>query len=965
MGTVNDRARVPFALVGVLLVLTSTTLATTTVLQPSEEPPAIEDAMAGATATAVTELRGAADSAATNAAIDPVIEPADTVAGRALNESHPFRDALRLRLYLRAVERLRNVEATRGPVTVSASLPPVEPTTEGYRGAIERVAIDRAGEDAAALAVRIENVTLTATRDGRTVTTAERSPQFVISNPALLLHDRTERFETRGNAPVTRRGLGRRVTARLYPIAWARGHAQYGGAPISTVLGIRHVELATNDALIAEQRATFGEADPDGHRGVAAAGRRVATTDALVGVGGDKKWIDTVLAGADAIGPDPPPQQPVGTWREEPDNPEVTVTVDTSADNAFANTIGVTGTDRLKERIERVHTIEARVETATRFRGGSSYGDRSPGYGWTVESRRNDVSVDSDRVGSGGPTTSGWTTVDSGRYDVIVTETTTRDWWKDNETATTESVTERVYRVEVAAQARTVPIERIPDGRVDGHLSRAADRAGDRAIRNTGGFDDAAEAAALGESVRSTATVTATPSIDRSAVEADLKTVRDRVGDISATVPAPSVGAGRVTPSERLRSAVGDARAGLLPESDRSAPERTIRAARLTYLESLDSELERRVSADDNTADEIGNSLGAYLGPDRLDGALAAHRGASRPEPEPIADPAGNLSLSVETAPSYLTTSAVTRDRIDARGGGSVHPLSTRTVSVFSSPHTQVTTGILDRIPFLNTGRVSLSTAAETLHSMEPGMENRGELEAEVADATDHVRGALVADLVDAGIAEHEAESALSVDASTAEEARMLTDGTTIGRAARSIDGPPNRDRIELRLETTLDSTLAEDAARPPEPMTTAARRTAEAEYRGRLEGILADGIESASEAKRVEVLGEQLGSIPAGLPIAPVPGYWFATANVWYVTLSGQYERFAVRTNRGDGTATTTYLRDGGTVRVVHDGDPKRLGTAAQVSVQTRTAVVVVVPPGPQGVGDTDGEPIKTSPGW
>jgi len=34
-------------------------------------------------------------------------------------------------------------------------------------------------------------------------------------------------------------------------------------------------------------------------------------------------------------------------------------------------------------------------------------------------------------------------------------------------------------------------------------------------------------------------------------------------------------------------------------------------------------------------------------------------------------------------------------------------------------------------------------------------------------------------------------------------------------------------------------------------------------------------------------------------------------------------------------------------------------------VSVQTRTAVVVVVPPGPRGVGDTDGEPITTSPGW
>jgi len=965
VGAVNDRARVPFALVGVLLLLTSTTIATTTVLQPSEDAPAIEDAMDGAAAAAVTELRGAADSAATDAAIAPVTDPADTVAGRALNGSQPFRDALRLRIYLRAAERLESVEATRGPVTVSASLPTVDPTTEGYRRAIGRVAIERTGEDDAAVAVRIENVTLAATRDGRTVTTDERSPRFVVANPALLLHDRTERFETRANAPVTRRGLGRRVTARLYPIAWARGYAQYGGAPISTVLGTRHVELATNDALIAEQRATFGEADPDGHRGVAAAGRRVATTDALVGVGGKEKWIDTVLLGADALGPDPPPEQPVGTWRDEPEDPEVTVEIDTSADNALADTIGVSGTDRLGERIERVHTVEAGVETATRFRGRSDRGDRSPGSGWTLESTDRDVSVDSDRVGSGGPSAPGWTTVDSARYDVRVTETTTRDWRKDNESTTTVAVTERIYRVGVAARARTLPIEGVPAGRVDGHLRRAADRAGARAIRGAGGFDDAAEAAAQGDSIRSTATATAAPSIDRAAVEADLETARDRAGDISATVPAPSVGAGRVTPSERLRSSFDDARADLLPESDRSAPERTIRAARLAYLDALDSELERRVSADDDTADGIGESLGSYLGTDRLDGALAAHRAASRPDAEPISDPAGNLSLSVETAPSYLTTSAVTRDRIDARGGGSVYPLSTRTVNVFSSPHTQLAAGVLDRIPFLGTGRVSLSTAAGTLDAMEPGMGNRGELETEVADATDHVRGELVADLVDAGVAEHEAEAALSVDASTAEEARMLTDGTTIERAARSIDGPPSRDRIELRLETTLDSTLEEDAARPPEPTTTAAQRVAKREYRDRLETTLADGIEGAIESKRAEVLGKRLGAVPAGLPIAPVPGYWFATANVWYVNLSGRYERFAVRTNRGDGTATTTYLRDGGTARVVHDGDRKRLGVAGRVSVQTRTAVVVVVPPGPRGVGDTDGEPITTSPGW
>lgn len=351
----NDRGRVPFALVGVLLLVTATTLSVSVVPGDRDRRPDIDRAMDGTTAAAITELRGAADEAATAAAIDPVITPAATTAGEALSEERSYRDALRLRIYLRAVERLSGTETTRGRTSVRASLPAVEPTTEGYRRAIERVEIGRAGDDGTALRVEIDGVTLSATRDGRTVETTERGPAFVVANPALSLHDRTDRFERRATAPVTRKGLGRRLTARLYPIVWTRGYAQYGGAPIATVLGTRHVELATNDALLAEQRAVFGEADPDGHRGVAAAGRRVATTDLLVGAGGDEEWQDVVLREADRIGPAPPADQPVGTWLDEPDDPTVTVGVNGSADHAFADLIGVSGDDELAEAIERTH----------------------------------------------------------------------------------------------------------------------------------------------------------------------------------------------------------------------------------------------------------------------------------------------------------------------------------------------------------------------------------------------------------------------------------------------------------------------------------------------------------------------------------------------------------------------------------------------------------------------------------
>ncbi len=51
--------------------------------------------------------------------------PANTPAGRVLNDSTAFRDALRIRAYLRVADRLERVSGRSGDVTVTASLPAV------------------------------------------------------------------------------------------------------------------------------------------------------------------------------------------------------------------------------------------------------------------------------------------------------------------------------------------------------------------------------------------------------------------------------------------------------------------------------------------------------------------------------------------------------------------------------------------------------------------------------------------------------------------------------------------------------------------------------------------------------------------------------------------------------------------------------------------------------------------------
>lgn len=103
---------------------------------------------------------------------------------------------------------------------------------------------------------------------------------------------------------------------------------------------------------------------------------------------------------------------------------------------------------------------------------------------------------------------------------------------------------------------------------------------------------------------------------------------------------------------------------------------------------------------------------------------------------------------------------------------------------------------------------------------------------------------------------------------------------------------------------------------------------------------------------------------------MAPPFTPWYATTNVWWVTVEGEYARFAVTASHGSPTtpgATTTYARDGEQVHLDVDEDsrPELLGRSTRLSVRAQTGVVVVVPPKPRGVGDKDGVAVETSAGW
>ncbi|WP_101296256.1 DUF7286 family protein [Halegenticoccus soli] len=396
----DRRARVPFALVGVLLLVTSAAFASTVSTRgPTIEDRAVEAAMDRVEANAATALRSAVREAARDAARAPVTAPASTPAGRALNETAPFRDALRIRIYLRAEAKLKETRYRRGDVVAVASLPAVDGAAD-LRPAKRRVSVEPVA-DGTALRVVVRNVARTAKRGGRTVARESRSVTLTVAAPVLALHERTGAFERRLNrGPLDGPGLGRQLTARLYPVAWARGYGQYGGAPIENVVANRHVELSANGGVLAVQRSVFGRSDPAAGRGLARATARVGVQDLLAATPlRGEQWAETVVVRPNGpIEDGPIPRLDPAPARDADDG--VTVGVNRSADEAFAAFVAAGDEESFEGTLRGSYRTEARLRTdVTQTRDGDRPRRRPPGPNWTLAGERTADRITVDRTG--------------------------------------------------------------------------------------------------------------------------------------------------------------------------------------------------------------------------------------------------------------------------------------------------------------------------------------------------------------------------------------------------------------------------------------------------------------------------------------------------------------------------------------------------------------------------------------
>lgn len=952
----DERGRVPFALIAAVL-LVSTLVYTGGLVHEAPDEPVAPRVVEGAVEDARLHLGTAAREAGREQARTPVLAAADTPVGELLADD-PFGESLSLRVAV-AVRDSLPLRRTGPDTAVTVSLPAIEDVATTER-ALEDVHLERLRGDR--VRVTVEDARVVVRRRGRVLERDRTNLSTVVAIPALSLHDRMQTFEDRLGASVAHPGLAQALTLRLYALAWVRGYAQYGGAPISNVVANRHVGLLANDALVDQQAAVFGRADPDSRRGVARAAGQVAVADGVAGLEGAVTGAMTERTNASAREKAAMGAVSLPSTMDEPQS----VGVDQAADTAFVDYVS-NRWGGLDAALRRAYRADVRADSRVRYVGSAvSHGGSRPANAthlYTAHDRDYDVDGAGRSTGRGDRLAT---------YDrrVTVTETATSYWFVNGTYAgATTETREHSYDVAVRVDCRYHRPRRAPGGRVAGDCpfgtvarSRLVERAG-AAIRRFGGPDVLARRAVRGGGRTRWTTVGVEPP-DRARDQAyrSAAALREEVRDVEVSA-APLSMASTANPASKLAETVRDRRRSFVdaPRPYGSAADVAATLARAGYLDGL-------------TADLDGDSAAFARVQDALGDVLAEHAVPGSP-PEESDDDLSGIASSVDADPRYLSLSAERGDP----------PLAARNLNVFTVPYGDAGDVVGDAVGG-SEDSVSLATATSTLRATNDALATdpttdlraeRSRLRRSIGASLDRVatdqRRALAGT---DGVSRSEAAGAVRAgyDSFGSVEARAsaVVDGTIGDAIAATLpagrsDTARDRAAVELRVATVRARRAAD--VRPPESSVGRDSERVRTAIGNQAERATRIATKQAADAAKQRAFRGAASELPAGVPIVPIPGEWFATANVWVVSVQGGYERFAVTAPRATPAAngSVTYVREAAPVALDVDGDGRaeRLGRNREVTLSADTGVLVVVPPGPPGVGDTDGNADERSPGW
>ncbi|CAJ35785.1 DUF7286 family protein [Methanocella arvoryzae] len=141
---------------------------------------------------------------------------------------------------------------------------------------------------------------------------------------------------------------------------------------------------------------------------------------------------------------------------------------------------------------------------------------------------------------------------------------------------------------------------------------------------------------------------------------------------------------------------------------------------------------------------------------------------------------------------------------------------------------------------------------------------------------------------------------------------------------------------------------------------------------KGQVKGVINDFTQAAAEkvvqAGTEAAIGQAMSKIPSGIPLLPPYGWW-ATMNVWYIEVQGDIPYLTVYDADNEavpnpifGHEAPCYTRRWQTVT---GPDGTLLGRNEPIRFCVKTSTFILVPPGPQGVGDKSGEWDEKSEGF
>ena len=1002
----TDRARVPFALVGVVLLVGALVYAGTLGARgPVDRRDATGTALDRAETTARTAVRVAGRAAVRETAREPVVVPADTTAGEAVTDSR-----LRGTVALRTAAAVRRALGTTrvGAVTVESSLAG-PPTGWNASRLVDRIGVVPTA-DGAGVELRVP-VVHTARRDGAVITRRQDTLRVRLRIPLFAVAERVQRYERQLSHGPIQPGLGRRLGGRLTALAEARGLAQYGGAGIENVVANRHVAVATNGAILRTQRTTFGRADATGRGALVRAVARTAVDDTLSVAAGSAPPVSrrqAILQGVRATHDTQPRLAETG-------KPTTVVGVNHTADTAYLDALS--DVDELAERAYRGR-VQRQIDT-TRERRGREPPPHSPGRNWTLVGQtttERTVVVDRNRA-----TPRGRTLLVAERT-LRVRYVTVRRWRHDppeasrtpvdrTETPRPETSRTRETRVRWSDRYRV----RVRDtGVYDPTLPGPTERT-DPVFRRGGAHDGQNLAPAARQAVPSPATVDriALRAVERGDdtrsrplrgqippgveqwLQRDLAGLRERVRNLSVRVDGGALAAGHLTPTDALLAELADRRATLIdadPPYDGVAG-RLRAAIRARYLRAVATRLrERREAA--ATAGTVRRALvdAVPVTGDQLRAATRAAATDAAPPPRAVVEgPGGAFTLVPDAAPSYLTLGPVPgRVDDDLSNDTRVTPLAARNVNAVTVPFADTGDAVAGWLA-TDTQTTTLGTAGRALAATNRTLAasslpadvdrtavqaDRTKLRQATSPGVDRVEHA-VRDLLERRLGVSQSEARETVTAASAGRgvgvrAAAAANGsyatTVAATAGRRHDlSPSARDELAVRLRVELRAVVKKRVTVPADPVAAAVDGRRRFVDRVVTEAA-AQGTERAGERLRRRLLPDAFETVLAGLPVAPVPGYWYATANLWYVAVRGEHPLFTVTARRpGSNHTRLRYTRRNATVRidVDADGHEELLGRNRPIRFRTETVAVAVVPAGKNGVGDVDGNADERSSEW